>query len=364
MFKAALGVLMLALALATAGPAAAASDPDARHCKSAGKTGDAVPTPPDDQDCDSIKDGVDNCPPAGANDFTTRNPDQTDSDADGQGDKCDDDDDNDGDLDVADNCRTVANPGQEDSNSDGIGDACANVDTDHDGLIDASDNCPRRQNPDQVDSDRDGLGDTCDNDDDDDYVADNASDNCRLTPNQDQADGDGDGVGTACDADENPFGSSPVPPATPAAPAPAQDRIRPIVRLSVGRSQAFAELDGGLVASIRCSEACKLSAQVRLNAKEARRLKLRRTPTVARGTARLAGAGRTYAFLRFDRRAKRRLWRARRVFASVRVTAVDDAGNRSVVTRAASSCTGSRNRPVAAYLSASVQIWPPPSPTC
>jgi hypothetical protein len=105
------------------------------------------------------------------------------------------------------------------------------------------------------------------------------------------------------------------------------------VKLAVARRHAFAELGGGLAASIRCSEACTLTAQLRLGAKEARRLRLRRTPTVARGSARLAAAGRTYAFLRFDRRAKARLWRARRVSAQVRVTAVDGAGNRRVVTR-------------------------------
>ena len=334
MWKAALGVLVVALALAVTGPAAGAAPRHAEHCGAGGerppRPGD-VPTPPDDQDCDSIKDPVDNCPPAGPNDFSTRNPDQTDSDADGQGDKCDLDDDNDGVADNApDNCRTVANPGQEDTNGDGIGDDCV-VDTDLDGLIDPSDNCPRRRNSDQVDSDGDGLGDACDNDDDDDYIADNAPDNCRLTPNQDQTDADGDGVGTACDADENPLGPSPAGPSAP--PPPAADRTRPTVRLAVARSHAFAELAGGLAASVRCSEACAVTAQLRLGAKQARRLRLGRVRTVARGSARLAGAGRTYAFLRFDRRAKRRLWRARRVTGQLRVTAVDGAGNRRVVTR-------------------------------
>ena len=96
----------------------------------------------------------------------------------------------------------------------------------------------------------------------------------------------------------------------------------------MARTAVFAELGGGLVASIRCSEACAVTAQLRLGAKQARRLRLGRVRTVARGSARLAAAGRTYAFLRFDRRAKRRLWRARRVTGEVRVTAVDGAGNR------------------------------------
>ena len=340
MAKAALGILVVALALVAGAPAAHAADLS-RHgemCAGGGhpSRGD-VPTPPDDQDCDSIKDGVDNCPPSGANDFTTRNPDQTDSDNDGLGDKCDGDDDNDGIADASDNCRTVANPGQADANGDGIGDACV-VDTDHDGLIDPKDNCPRRMNPDQVDTDLDGLGDACDNDDDEDFIADNAPDNCRLTPNQDQADGDGDGVGTACDADESPFGPGtgggggaqpPPPPPT----ATIADRTAPTVRLSVARKAAFAELGGGLVATVRCSEACIVKAELRLGKRQARKLRLSRARPVARGSATLAAAGRTYAFLRFERRAKRRLWRARRVTTSLRVTVADAAGNRRTLTR-------------------------------
>jgi hypothetical protein len=339
MAKTALGIVVLVLALA-AGVATAHAAGAARHgeqCAGGGHPPRSdVPTPPDDQDCDSIKDNVDNCPPAGPNDFSTRNPDQTDSDNDGAGDKCDGDDDNDGIADSApDNCRTVANPGQEDTNGDGIGDACV-FDTDRDGLIDPEDNCPRRANADQVDTDRDGLGDACDPDDDDDYIVDNAPDNCRLTPNQDQVDGDGDGIGRACDADESPFGpgtggGETAPPPPPA--ATAVDRTPPTVRLTVPRRAAFAELGGGLAATVRCSEACTVKADLRLGARQARRLRLNRVRTVARGSAALAGAGRTYAFLRFDRRAKRRLWRARRVTATLRVIATDAAGNRRVARR-------------------------------
>lgn len=338
MWKAALGMLAVIFALAGAAPASAAQDTTAHDESCVGGGGPTppprplVPTPPDDQDCDGIKDGIDNCPPNGLNDFSTRNPDQTDTDADGQGDKCDTDDDEDGVPDNApDNCRTVSNPDQADSNGDGIGDACANQDGDGDGTIDVLDNCPRRPNTDQLDSDGDGLGDLCDPDDDDDYVNDNVPDNCRLAPNQDQA--DGDGIGTACDPDESPFGPpTPVVPAPPPAAA-AIDRTRPTLRLTIARSQAFDELGGGLSAAIRCSEACSVTAELRLGAEQARKLKLTRVRVVAGGSARLAAAGSTYAFLRFDRRAKPRLWRARRVTAQLHVAGVDRAGNRRVLTR-------------------------------
>ena len=269
MWKAALGMLVVTLALLGVATAPAAAH---ENCLTGGPPrplqADAVPTPPDDQDCDGVKDYMDNCPPGGLNDFSTRNPDQTDTDEDGQGDKCDDDDDNDGDLDGANNCRLEPNPDQADTNGDGIGDACANQDRDGDGTIDLFDNCPRRSNPDQLDSDGDGVGNSCDPDDDDDYVADNAPDNCPLAPNQDQADGNGNGIGAACDSSESPFGPPPVvlPP-----PPAAVERTAPTVRLTIARSQDFDEIGGGLTASIRCSEACRVTAELRLGATQARR---------------------------------------------------------------------------------------------
>ena len=39
-----------------------------------------MPPPPDDLDCDFVKDNVDNCPPIGYDDIRTRNPDQADAD--------------------------------------------------------------------------------------------------------------------------------------------------------------------------------------------------------------------------------------------------------------------------------------------
>ena len=334
MWKAALGVVAVILALAGELPAAASSAAgETAMCSSGGtpRRGD-VPPPPDDQDCDLVKDNVDNCPPNGPDDFSTRNPDQTDSDSDGQGDKCDPDDDNDGVPDTApDNCRTVANPDQADADGDGIGDACVR-DTDGDGAIDPRDNCPSLANPDQLDSDGDTVGDACDNDDDEDYVAD-GSDNCRLAPNQDQADGDRDGIGTACDSSESPLGGGTGGSGGGAAGG-VRDRTAPTVALAVARGYAFESLGGGLAVGIRCSEACAVTAELRLGASQAKRLRLGSMRIVARGSAELAAAGRTYAFLRFDQRARRRLARTRRVTTELRVVAVDRAGNRRTLRRA------------------------------
>ena len=166
-------------------------------------------------------------------------------------------------------------------------------------------------------------------------MADNAPDNCRLAPNQDQADGDADGVGTACDADESPFGpgGGAVPVSPPPGPPAAADRTPPTVAVSIAARHAFDELGGGLAVGVRCSEACAVTAELRLGASQARRLRLGSVRTVAKGSARLGAAGRTYAFLRFDKRARARLWRARRVSVQLRIVAVDGAGNRRTLPR-------------------------------
>ena len=278
-----------------------------------------IPPPPYDPDCDLVGDGPsdpdgtgpvragpDNCP-------NTRNGDQTDSDADGQGDACDTDDDGDGVFDIGDNCRLVVNPGQEDANNDGRGDACPPVDSDGDGTFDDTDNCRSLPNPDQANTDGDRQGNACDVDDDDDYVAD-ASDNCALFSNQDQIDRDTDGLGDACDPSTNVTSNpDPNPGGT--------DRRAPRISLRLARIQRLGDLLGGMATSVRCSEACAISGQLR-----------RGRRTVARGTATLAGAGRTWLFLRLRKQVATRLVSGKRVRVTLRLTVKDSAGN---TTRAA-----------------------------
>ena len=75
-------VVAFVLALLSVSP-----EPAAAHCGGGDiNQGDSqVPPPPDDLDCDFVKDDVDNCPPIGYDDIRTRNPNQEDADNDGAG---------------------------------------------------------------------------------------------------------------------------------------------------------------------------------------------------------------------------------------------------------------------------------------
>jgi hypothetical protein len=311
----------------------------------------AIPPPADDWDCDFVKDTVDNCPPLGYDDLRHRNPNQLNSDAnlpggDPQGDWCDNDDDADGVSDWADdgldyfpnrvkwdNCRIVANADQEDVDHNGVGNVCQ-FDGDRDGAYDSEDNCRDISNADQGDTDGDRVGDACDNDVDGDFVR-NGSDNCprvtnpQVAPDWVQPDADGDGIGTACDADESI--PAPAPPVVPPPAAPGtvtvNDRQAPGLTVRVKSTQRLEEVGGGLVVRLSCSEACSAKAEVVVDSKLARRLKLRGTTVVARGTAKVEGAGATYAFVRFDARARKGIWKLKRTPLTLKVAATDPAGN-------------------------------------
>ena len=285
---------------------------------------------PWDIDGDEIRNENDNC-------VSVKNGSQLDTDHDGQGDACDDDDDGDGVPDSSDNCRLNVNPGQEDSDGDGYGDACPPIHSDSDGIVDEDDNCDFTPNPDQSDIDGDDRGDACDADMDGDGI-DNAYDYCPtvwsldkgvdrngdgFVNHLDQLDRDGDGIGTECDPDE----------ATVAGPGSPTDGDPPRLGLGVARRQELAAVRAGVVVKLRCSEACAATVELQASRATARRLGLRRTRIFAGGSARLAGQGTTYAFVRFDRRTERKLFRSRAVRLRLTAVAVDPAGNRRTRSR-------------------------------
>jgi hypothetical protein len=293
---------------------------------------------PNDVDGDEVLNEFDNCP-------TVRNGGQADTDRDGQGDACDGDDDADGVADFKpdgsrlDNCRTTPNPGQEDQNGDGYGDLCPPVHSDSDGIIDDDDNCDTTPNPDQADMDGDEKGDACDPDRDGDRI-DDQYDYCPtvyslergvdlngdgFNNHQDQSDRDGDRIGTECDPDE---ATVPGPGA-----GGAKDRRKPRLSVGVERRLRLAAYRAGLVVKVRCSEACGATVELRAKRAIARRLGLKRSRIFAGASARLQGKGTTYAFVRFDKRVRRKLFRMRRLRATLTAVAVDAGGNRRGIKR-------------------------------
>jgi Thrombospondin type 3 repeat len=286
---------------------------------------------PGDVDGDEIPDDRDNC-------VFVKNGSQQNSDAtlpggDAQGDACDGDDDADGVPDTHpdgtrwDNCRVTPNPDQTpDDQFPEYGAACEPTDDDRDGKAHFDDNCPTVAN-DQSDLDGDDTGDACDGDIDGDRAV-NPVDNCPTVWNREQEDRDGDGVGTLCDPDEAFVGGPGSGPGSG-----SKDRRPPRLVARVARRHRLAAVRAGLVVKLRCSEACGSTVELMVSRRLARRVGLRRTRVLASGSARLQAAGTTYAFVRFDRRATRKLFRMRRLSSRLVVVAVDRGGNRRSLSR-------------------------------
>ena len=133
-----------------------------------------------------------------------------------------------------------------------------------------------------------------------------------------------------------PAPAAPAPPAVdpPVAPAPPVARVdatTPRVSVSVAPGQTLRRvISGGVQSRVRCSEACRISTLVLVDARTARRLRL--TPLVGRGTTGLPSAGGKRVAVKLTSAAKRRLARARPLTLTLRTRGVDRAGNARTVT--------------------------------
>lgn len=110
---------------------------------------------------------------------------------------------------------------------------------------------------------------------------------------------------------------------------PSGDVTPPVVRLTLGQRTTRRRLLAGLTVPARCNEACLLTAELVVDRRTARLLRLRNTTRIARASKRLAGAGSTTLRLRPNATLRRRIRRARLRQVTVRVRATDAAGNRS-----------------------------------
>ena len=125
--------------------------------------------------------------------------------------------------------------------------------------------------------------------------------------------------------------TTPAPDAPPMSSTPRIDETTPQVSVSVARGQTLRRvISGGVQSRVRCSEACRISTRALVEARTARRLKLR--PVVGVGMTGLSSAGEKWVAVKLTSAAKRRLARARLVTLMLRTRGVDRAGNARTVT--------------------------------
>lgn len=248
------------------------------------------------------------------------------------------DDDNDGIQNADDNCQDTTNSDQLDTDGDGAGDAC-DGDDDADGVSDDTDNCRITVNADQRDLDADGLGNVCDPDADGDGFT-NGADNCPLAANPSQEDTDADGLGNVCDSTptkpggEDKTAGGPTP--LPTSGAATGDIVPPRASISVATTHALRVLGYGLDIPVRCEEACGVRADLELDGRTAKRLRLGpgdRPTVIGSGSGRLAAAGSTFVIVELNKTALRRIARVRGTRPRLRVTVTDAADNRKVLYR-------------------------------
>lgn len=98
---------------------------------------------------------------------------------------------------------------------------------------------------------------------------------------------------------------------TPVISKPSGDVTPPVVRVTLGQRSTPRRLLSGLTVPARCNEACLLTAELVVDRRTARRLRLRNTTRIARASKRLVRAGSTTLRLRPNATLRRRIRRAR-----------------------------------------------------
>jgi hypothetical protein len=205
------------------------------------------------------------------------------------------------------------------------------TDLDGDG-VGPGDNCRFVANANQLNTDGDSTGNACDDDDDNDGLSDATE--AALGTNPLSSDSDGDGKPDASDSCPLVAGTSASGcPVAPPPPPGAQDTTPPRVTVIVQSKVKLKSFKRGLTAAARVNEPASIKFEL-LGAPPARKRARTRakafTRVLARQSLAMAGAGLRAARLR---PAKKLLGKARKFVVQLRVTAIDRAGNRTVVTR-------------------------------
>ena len=107
---------------------------------------------------------------------------------------------------------------------------------------------------------------------------------------------------------------------------PGADVRAPVASLGVAVKQTIRTLIAkGLKLTVKCDEACTTKVDVLIDAKSAKKLKLKRN--VAGGTAKLTAAGSKTVTVKLSGAAKKKLKKLKSLTLTVQATAVDSAGN-------------------------------------
>jgi hypothetical protein len=118
-------------------------------------------------------------------------------------------------------------------------------------------------------------------------------------------------------------GGTPAAPAGPPTPPPQPAALAATVK-APAKAKLAAALAGKLAVPVECSAACAIVARVEL--KKAAAKKLGVPAVIARGSKRLAGAGRTSVKLAFAAKARKKLKKTRAVAATLVIEVRDAAG--------------------------------------
>ncbi len=112
--------------------------------------------------------------------------------------------------------------------------------------------------------------------------------------------------------------------------APLADLTAPLLTVVVAKTASLKRtIKSGLSTKGGCSEACKLSAVLVISRTAAKRLGLVKSAnyTLGKGKATMKAAGSRKLTIKLTRKAKSKLRKARKVVATVQMTATDNAGN-------------------------------------
>jgi hypothetical protein len=114
-------------------------------------------------------------------------------------------------------------------------------------------------------------------------------------------------------------------------PKPPRDVQAPAFSATAGTARKV--LKKGVKIKANCSEACSVNAQLRIDAKTAKKLKLgKKAIVIGKGAALSSKAGKLTIPVKLNAKGRKALKRARSVKASVTLRATDHAGNAAPAT--------------------------------